>query len=68
MKTKIKIEGTHCWSCKMLIEDVCKDIPGVQSCLVDFQTGETEVEHDENMDWRKLKQEVENVGQYRIHQ
>ncbi|MEK7116883.1 MAG: hypothetical protein AAB837_01840 [Patescibacteria group bacterium] len=32
MKTAvIKIEGTHCGACKSLIEDVSKDLNGVQS-------------------------------------
>jgi len=36
MKTAvINIKGTHCKSCKLLIEDVCKDIKGVKSCCVD---------------------------------
>lgn len=66
MKTKITIQGTHCNACKALIEDVCKDIPGVQSCSVDFQTGETEIEHADNFDWQKLKQEIEDLGQYKL--
>lgn len=66
MKTKITIQGTHCNACKMLIEDVCKDIEGVSSCNVDFKTGETEIDHDNNFDLRKLKQEVESLGQYKL--
>lgn len=66
MKTTLTIKGTHCNSCKMLIEDVCKEIPGIQSCTVDFETGKTEVEHDENANWNKLQKEVESLGQYRV--
>lgn len=66
MKTTLTIKGTHCNSCKMLIEDVCKEIPGIQSCTVNFETGKTEVEHDESADWNKFQQEVESLGQYKI--
>ena len=66
MKTIISIKGTHCRSCKLLIEDVCKDIKGVKLCEVDFQTGKTIIEHDENFDSNLFKQEIENLGQYKI--
>lgn len=66
MKTKITIKGTHCASCKALIEDVCTEIAGIQSCSVDFKTGTTEIEHDENVDWAKFKKEVEALGEYKV--
>lgn len=66
MKTTIIIKGTHCNACKMLIEDVCKDINGVKSCTVNFQTGETIIEHDENIDWQAFKKEIDGVGEYTV--
>ena len=66
MKTNIIIKGTHCNSCKMLIEDVCKEVEGVSSCEVNFQTGETVVEHNENLDWGKLKKEIESLAEYKV--
>lgn len=66
MKTTITIKGTHCASCKVLIEDICKDVSGITSCAVDFASGRTEVEHEANTDWQKLKQEVEGAGQYTV--
>lgn len=65
--TSLVIQGTHCNACKALIEDVCKeDIPGVKSCIVDFQTGSTVVEHEDSLDWDKFKQEIESLGEYKI--
>lgn len=64
--TTITIEGTHCNACKSLIEDVCSEIKGVKSCAVNFQTGETVVEHDENIDWQEFKKEIESLGQYKL--
>lgn len=66
MKTTLTIQGTHCASCKALIEDVCAEIPSITSCNVDFKTGTTEIEHDENVDWQKFKKEVEALGEYKV--
>lgn len=66
MKTTLTIKGTHCNSCKALIEDVCNEIPGIKSCNVDFKTGTTEIEHEESVDWQKLKTEVELLGEYKV--
>ncbi len=65
-KTTIFIKGTHCSACKMLIEDVCKETKGVISCTVDFKSGKTGLEHDENLDWNILKKEVESLGDYKV--
>jgi len=35
MKTVLIIKGTHCASCKALIEDVCRELPGVTGCTVE---------------------------------
>ena len=66
MKTTLMIKGTHCNACKALIEDVCKDIKGITLCSVNFQTGETLVDHDETLDWQQFKKEIESLGQYTI--
>lgn len=64
MQTTITIKGTHCPSCKALIEDVASETPGIASCRVDFKTGETTIEHDGTVDWTKFKQDVEELGDY----
>ena len=64
--TTINIKGTHCNSCKLLIEDVCKDQKGAKSCAVDFASGKTVIEHDENFDWQAFKKEVEALGNYKV--
>jgi len=66
MKTALTIKGTHCNACKILIEDVAKEIPGVIMCDVDYASGKTLIEHNENIDWKKLKKEIENLGNYMI--
>lgn len=66
MKTILTIKGTHCNACKTLIEEICKEVPGISSCTVDFKTGITAIEHAENVNWEKFKKEVENLGQYTV--
>jgi len=66
MKTTIIIKGTHCQSCKILIEDVCGEISGIQSCTVNFETGATIIEHTENINWDALKKEIEALGEYAV--
>lgn len=66
MKTIITVQGTHCRSCKLLIEDVCKEQPGVTACSVDFETGKTEIEHVEALDLGALTKEIESLGGYKV--
>lgn len=66
MHTLLKIEGTHCDSCKALIEDVARELKGVTSCEVDFHTGETHVLHDNPINWEQFEKEIGQVGPYRI--
>lgn len=68
MKTLLTIKGTHCQACKTLIENFTKDIPGVISCTVDYQTGKTEVEHDASLQLEKLKNEIQNLGSYGVEE
>ncbi|MBI3626634.1 heavy-metal-associated domain-containing protein [Candidatus Uhrbacteria bacterium] len=66
MKTTIKIQGTHCPSCKILIEEICMEQKGVISAGVNYHTGETLIEHDESLNWQKLKDEVEAIQGYTV--
>jgi len=34
---------------------------------VDFQTGKTEIEHDEHTDWQGFKKEIEGLGKYTVN-
>lgn len=66
MQTTLQIQGMHCASCKKLIESVSKDVPGVQSCEVDFTTGKATLTHDESMDLNKVKEEIRSLGEYTV--
>lgn len=66
MKKTFTIKGTHCNACKFLIEDIASEVTGLQSCVVDFKTGHTEIEYDEQFDWNQFKNEVETAGTYKV--
>ncbi len=66
MKTAFIVKGTHCNSCRLLIEDVCKEITGVKSCTVDVKSGKVVIEHDVPLDLNKLKKEIEQLGEYKV--
>ncbi len=66
MKKTIKIQGIHCSACKFLIEDISSKFKGIKSCTVDDNTGNTEIEYDEQLDWNQFKKEVESAGSYKI--
>lgn len=42
-KLKLKVHGTHCASCEVLIERKWKKIPGVEKVLAHYATGRVEV-------------------------
>ncbi len=65
-KTTVHIQGLHCAACKTLIADVCSEISGVHSTNVDSKTGETVIEHDENLNLENLKKEIEGLGDYHV--
>ena len=66
MKTTFTVKGTHCNACKILIEEVCSEFAGVKSCLVDFKTGKTTIEHELSVDLKKLGKELEALGEYKV--
>lgn len=65
-KTTVTIAGTHCLSCKVLIEEVAKENSCVSVCEVDFATGKTVIEHKKCLDWQALKKEIDSLGDYQF--
>jgi len=66
MKTTFTVKGTHCNSCKILIEEACSEIKGIKSCQLDLKSGKAVLEHDGNIDLKKLKREIESLGEYKV--
>lgn len=66
MMTTYTITGMHCASCKELIEEVCGELPGVQSCTVDASTGVARVEHDGSLTTRSFQEALAQLGDYTV--
>ena len=66
MITTIHIKGTHCPSCKKLLEEVIADVNGVKSVTVDFKSGKTLIEHDGKFDMQAVKKEIDSIGLYEV--
>lgn len=66
MKTKLKIEGFHCKSCKMLVEDVCSDFSEITSVQINEKNGDISIEHGSDFDLSSFKKEIESLGDYRV--
>lgn len=62
----LTIKGTHCNACKMLIEDVLSEVPGVKSGAVDYQTGKAVIEYDDTINWHDVKKAVDDLGDYTL--
>lgn len=66
--TVVQIPGIHCNSCATLIKDVSAEFPQIQKVDVDVDSKKVTVEHSEDFDAAKWKQEIESLGNpYRIH-
>lgn len=66
MKSIINLKGMHCASCRVLIEDICSDIPGISVCDVDVEKGMLTLEHDTNESLEKVVADIRNVSTYTI--
>jgi Cu+-exporting ATPase len=64
MKTlDIKVTGTHCPSCSMLVEMTLDDLEGVEAASCDHASGRTTVTFDETkLDEARLTEAVQAAG------
>jgi copper chaperone CopZ len=68
MITTISIPGIHCASCASLIKDVSSEFLSIKSVIVDVDTKKVILDHDENFDMQKWKEEIEALDpKYTIH-
>lgn len=62
----LSIKGMHCQSCKLLIEDVVQDIPGVFTCQVDFDHAQATITHDGTVTFNGVKTAIQELGEYDV--
>ncbi|MCP3820248.1 cation transporter [Streptomyces sp. A3M-1-3] len=60
------VEGMHCTSCGLLIDDELEDIPGVRSSTTDVNAGRTTIRLEEgaDVDTAALVAAVQQAGDY----
>lgn len=61
-KQTVFIQGMHCRSCEILIEDGIKDIAGVRSVKVNHKAGTAEVAYKGHLDTQAIQSVVEEAG------
>ncbi|MBR9702641.1 heavy-metal-associated domain-containing protein [Candidatus Woesearchaeota archaeon] len=68
MSLTIKVKGMHCPSCKMLIEEELED-NGATNIEISFDAETQEgLVVCENIDEKKAKELIEELGDYKIHE
>ncbi|MFW5703996.1 MAG: heavy metal translocating P-type ATPase [Patescibacteria group bacterium] len=67
MKQTFPIVGMHCASCKALIEEMVRDVGGVQKVSVNYASEKMTVEYDESQtDISQIKKAVASAGSYEL--
>lgn len=61
-KQKVHIQGMHCRSCELLLEDELKKVPGVHSVSVNHKTGIADVHCDCELDQQAVAKAVQSAG------
>ncbi len=62
IKKNFLIEGMHCSSCALSIENKIKKIKGVKSVVVNFATQNSRVEFEENLDKERILEVIKKLG------
>lgn len=58
-----RIEGMHCGSCSLLIDDTLEDLPGVSRSHTDLKSGQSTVELDTSLtDPRQVIDTITGLG------
>lgn len=61
-KQTVHIQGMHCRSCELLLEDGIKDIQGVQAVNVSHARGTAEISYKGKLDFNSIQTVVEEAG------
>lgn len=60
--TTIKVKGMHCKSCELLLEDVLKDIKGINKVSANFRKKELTIYHKENLPLKEIETAIQKSG------
>jgi len=62
MKKIVHVEGMHCNSCKVIIEDTVRNIKGVKNANVDLNSHTLEMEYETDATLREVERKLEEKG------
>lgn len=63
MRTVIRIDGMHCASCAMSIDDVLEQLDGVRTSKTSYARGFAKVDHDpDRVDAQRLHDAITRAG------
>ncbi len=57
-----KVKGMHCVSCKNLIEDAAREVPGVEKAMVNPEASVLTIEHGNAFDAAALVRMIRDLG------
>ena len=62
-KITLKLNGMHCKSCKMLVEDGLGDLDGVEAVMVSYEQGTCDLNYDSSkVSLEKIKETIREEG------
>ena len=62
-KLKLNVEGMHCGSCEMLIQDSLDETDGIEKAEVSHKSGEVNVDFDDSkVSANKIKDIIKDEG------
>jgi len=62
MKKILNVEGMHCNSCKMIIEDAVKHVKGVRNAKVNLENQTLEFEYTDEASLKEIERKLEEKG------
>ncbi|MFB6246606.1 MAG: heavy metal translocating P-type ATPase [Candidatus Pacearchaeota archaeon] len=65
-RATISIEGMHCASCQDNIKKSLEKIDSIKKADVQLMSKKAEIEFEGNLDEKKIKDSIENVGNYKM--
>lgn len=64
---ELTVEGMHCSSCALLIDDALADLPGVLTATTSSKTQSSTITHDHRCDPETIIAAIDDLGYHARH-
>ncbi len=61
-ETIIKVQGMECTGCEKRIENVLKNVEGIEKVTANHQKGEVTIEYKEEINQKEIEEKIEDLG------